>query len=275
MKQEQEFKHVFRNTLIVVVVTHVLLTAAILGQWLGPAQGVGGNFCEAAREGLIKQPANSFSNLAFAFFGLLAAFQISTYQFHTRRNALTSKVFFANFFCILMTLLSPGSFAMHATETYLGGYFDMLSMYLIASIMMSYAMERLFKLKIWAFTLAFLSVMAVCHYSHFELRHIHFPLAGFSGNFIFGAFVITATFLELVNVYKHKASIEVKWAIMASVTAVLSFSIWLTGRNDHPWCHPYSYLQAHALWHILDATALYFMFRFYVSENDVRYRKPD
>lgn len=48
---------------------------------------------------------------------------------------------------------------------------------------------------------------------------------------------------------------------------VLSSAIWLTGVDSHPWCHPYSYLQAHALWHILDATALYFLFRFYVSEN--------
>jgi hypothetical protein len=275
MQTEQAFKNVFRNTLIVVVATHLLLAIAIIFEWFGPAEGVGSNFCEEAREGLIKQPANSFSNLAFAAFGLLAAWQISQFKFHSVRNAITTKPFFANFLCILMVLLSPGSFAMHATETYLGGYFDMLSMYLIASIMMSYALERLFKLKIATFIFAFAVVMAVCHFFHFQLRHIYFPLVQFSGNFIFGVFVISAGILEFVNIFKHQPSIEKKWALFAAVTAIFSFSIWLTGRNDHPWCHPHSYLQAHALWHILDAMALYFVFRFYVSENDERYKKID
>jgi hypothetical protein len=271
MKNKQAFQNVFRNTGLVVLVTHLLLAVAIFSEWFGPAQGVGGNFCEAAREGLIKQPANSFSNLAFAAFGLLAAWQVSQFKFHSNRNAITTHSFFANFLCILMVLLSPGSFAMHATETYLGGYFDMLSMYLIASIMMSYALERMFKLKVVSFIAFFLMVLAVCHYFHFQLRHIAFPIVVFSGNFIFALFVITASVLEFINVFLHKPTIEKKWALFAAMTAVLSFSIWLTGRNDHPWCHPYSYLQAHALWHILDALALYFVFRFYVSENDERY----
>jgi hypothetical protein len=260
-----------RATLIAAIISHSLVVLAILFAWLGPATGVGGNFCEAAREGLIKQPANTFSNLAFAVFGILAAWQLDKGKFAGNINAITRSSFFSKFFCILMVLLSPGSMAMHATETFWGGYFDMLSMYLIAAVMFCYALERMFNLKISHFITFFIVVLVICHYFHFEMSDVKFPFVGFGGNFIFGVFIVSAMLLETVNHFMNKTDIQIKWAYFAIFTFILAFLIWLTGRNDHPWCHPYSYLQAHAIWHILDATALYFLFRFYVSENDKRY----
>lgn len=263
---------VLKSTLIAALISHSLVVLAILFAWFGPAMGVGGNFCEAARDGLIKQPANTASNIAFAIFGILAAWQLDKGKFRMNINAITRTDFFPRFFCILMVLLSPGSMAMHATETYWGGYFDMLSMYLIATTMFCYALDRMFHLKISQFFVVFILSIVVCHYFHFGYpRSLTFPIAGFSGNFIFGVFLILATILEVVNHYKNKTDIQIKWAFFSVATFILSLLIWLTGRNDHPWCHPYSYLQAHALWHILDALALYFIFRLYASENDKRF----
>lgn len=267
----QKKNSVLKSTLIAALISHSLVVLAILFAWFGPAMGVGGNFCEAARDGLIKQPANTVSNIAFAIFGILAAWQLDKGKFSMNVNAITRTDFFPRFFCILMVLLSPGSMAMHATETYWGGYFDMLSMYLIASTMFCYALDRMFKLNINQFFIIFGIVIAICHFFHFGLRDVDFGPLGFAGNFIFGVFIVLATIFEVINHYKNKTDIAIKWAFLASFTFILSFMIWLTGRNDHPWCHPYSYFQAHALWHILDATALYFIFRLYASENDKRF----
>jgi hypothetical protein len=264
-----------KATLIAAIISHALVVLAVIFAWLGPAAGVGGNFCEAAREGLIKQPSNTISNIAFAIFGILAAYQLDKNKFSGNINAITQSNFFPKFLCILMVLLSPGSMAMHATETYMGGYFDMLSMYLIAALMFSYGLERFFHLSIWQFVAIFAVTIVICHIFHFRFNHIHFPLVGFSGNFIFGVFLVGAMIFEVLNHYMNKTDVEFKWALYAMLTFVVSFLIWLTGRNDHPWCHPYSYLQAHAIWHILDATALYFLFRFYTSENDRRFVKQN
>ncbi len=73
--------------------------------------------------------------------------------------------------------------------------------------------------------------------------------------------------IEVVNKIKNKPSISFKWAILCSLTFITAFLIWTTGRNDHPWCDPHSLIQAHAIWHILNGLAIYFLFRFYVSEN--------
>lgn len=261
---------VFSITLYVAIITHGLVALAIIYAWFGPAEGVGGNFCEAAREGLIKQPANTISNLAFAIWGLIAAYQLDKGVFK-KINSITQNIFFSRFFCVLMVLLSPGSMAMHATETYMGGYFDMLSMYLIAAIIFCYSLKRMLNLSPLLFSLVFFVVLATCHYFHFQLREYTFPLVGFSGNFIFAIFILLTFFVELPNLIINKSTIEIKWGLLAIVTLGLAFGIWFIGRNDHPWCHPYSYLQAHALWHILDATALYFLFRFYVSEKDPKF----
>lgn len=261
---------VFSYTLSATIISHSFVLFAIIFAWLGPAAGVGGHFCEAAREGLIKQPANTFSNLAFAFWGLIAAYQLDKKVFKNK-NAITQKLFFGRFFCVLMVLLSPGSMAMHATETYWGGYFDMLSMYLIAAIIFSYALERLLYLSPKVFSFIFGLVLLLCHYFHFGMVEITFPLVGFSGNFIFAIFLLLTAIIEFYNLLKNKPNILKRWGLLAIFTFLLSFGIWFIGRNDHPWCHPYSFLQAHALWHILDATALYFLFRFYVSEKDAKY----
>lgn len=260
---------VFKKALLVAIVLHALVFVSIYLGLLGVFAEVGGNFCEAAREGFIKQPANTFSNLGFAFFGLLAAYQFTKGKF-TAKNVLTSSTSFAFFFIVLMIALAPGSMAMHATETYLGGYFDMLTMYLVNAYIVAYALDRLFFLKPRYFYLIFLLVLGITHFFHFS--KLAFPLVGFAGNFIFAFFLVLTFTLEMINHFKNKTAIELKWAIASVLTMLCSFLIWTTGRDAHPWCHPYSFLQAHAIWHILDATAIYFLFRFYVSENDVRFK---
>src|SRR5688572_13607058 len=52
-----------------------LLALAIWQGWLGPDVGRGANFCEAAPGGVVRQPANTFSNVGFVVSGLLIAWR--------------------------------------------------------------------------------------------------------------------------------------------------------------------------------------------------------
>lgn len=250
----------------VAVSSLLLVFLSLVYGWFGAADGVGADFCEAARDALVKQPSNSYSNFAFVIFGLLAAWQLYVGKFKKNRNALTTSPFFSIFFCCVAILLGPGSMAMHASESHLGGYFDMLSMYLTATLMFSYAVLRFLKLGNIQFFITFLVVLAICHGFHFAAFEV--PILGFSGSLIFAIFIVSAMLIELWNKLKNKPVVSFKWAIYTSLTFLLAFAIWTTGWTDHPWCDPHSLLQAHAIWHILDGLAVYFLFRYYVSENN-------
>ncbi|MEZ5021909.1 MAG: ceramidase domain-containing protein [Chitinophagales bacterium] len=259
-------KYIFYYAILVAVIAHVLTFVGIYLGWFGIGIGNGAVFCEATRDAIIKQPANTFSNMAFMIAGLTAAYQLSKGKFSQYSNTLTQTIFFPTFLCFCIILLSPGSIALHATESEMGGYFDMLSMYLIAAIIFTFALKRYLKLGILSFIVAFASVLVVCHIFHFMPYEL--PIVHFAGNLIFGVFLVSGMIIEILHSRKKEVDIKSQWAVAASLTFIISFAIWLTGTNEHPWCRPYSLLQAHAISHILDALAVYFIFRLYVSENE-------
>src|SRR5262245_62151148 len=119
------------------VVSCGVLVLAIRYGWLGPDVGRGANFCEAARDWYVRQPANTFSNTGFVVAGLLIAWHAGI-----RENigaGLADHRRLATAIACLVVLLGPGSAAMHATQSALGGHLDMLSMYLVAA---AYAIMR-------------------------------------------------------------------------------------------------------------------------------------
>jgi len=258
-------KAVLAIPILLVIISHALVFLGLYFSWFGVADGTGGEFCELAHQGLVKQPSNSFSNFAFAIAGLVAAYQVYKGKFKNNNNPLTRTLFFPIILSSLMILLSPGSMAMHASETTVGGYFDMLSMYLIAAIIFSYAALRFFKLSPLLYTILFVLILVICHIFHFSTWQP--PIVGFAGSFIFGVFCILGVLLEILHKIKNKVKSEVYWVVIASVVFLIAFAIWQIGYDTHPWCIPEAIVQAHAIWHILDAVAIYCFFRLYISED--------
>lgn len=250
----------------VAVISHLLVFIGLHYSWFGVSNGTGGEFCEISHNSIIKQPSNTFSNFGFMLAGLLAAFQVFKGKFEQNNNPLTNSIFFPIILSCFMILLSPGSMAMHASETTIGGYFDMLSMYLIAAIIFSYAALRLFKLTPVGYALVFIGTLIVCHIFHYSSWQP--PLVGFAGSFIFGVFCIIGVVFEIIHKLKNKPKNEIKWVIYASIVFSTAFAIWQVGWDEHPWCIPDAVVQAHAIWHILNAVAIYCFFRLYVSEDN-------
>ena len=257
-------KNAFSITLVFTIVIISIFYLAITSQWFGVAEGVGGDFCEAARIGIIKQPVNSYSNIGFVLSGLISAWIVS----HSKIDA--SGFFFKHpfiplFYCIITVLLGPCSMAMHATETQLGGLFDMNSMYLFAAFMFSFSLARRYNLSTVLFIVIYLAIIVFCN-----IAGMHSTICGikfYAGNAAFGAVCVLGMIFEVMNYITHKPKVQFKYAIYCSVSFIVAFVVWHFGYDSHCFCNPSSLFQWHGVWHILCALSTFFLFRYYISER--------
>lgn len=256
-------KNIFAITLLVAIVSLVLFAVAVVKNWFGPAEGVGDVFCEASRTGYIKQPANTFSNIGFIVAGLVIAWQLSVGRFAQNKNTFTESAFYGVFFSCLVVLLGPGYMAMHASTASIGGFFDMLSMYLIASFVFAYALQRYFSWQPFQFTIVFVTTLAICLWANFQDYEIIFS---FFGNTAFAFFVTLTILFEGLNIYVRKLKMNKAWGYVSLLSLLTAFVIWNLSRTDAPFCDPSSLVQGHGIWHLLCAFSVYSLFRMYVSE---------
>jgi hypothetical protein len=239
----------------------LLLVLAIAQAWLGPDVGRGANFCEAARDGLVRQPANTFSNAGFVVAGLLVA----RHAGRLAADAVMSRTV-ATFFACVVVLLGPGSAAMHATQSEWGGHLDMLSMYLVAGFAAAWAWARLTRRGTTAFVAAYVACVAACELVGLWPDPV--PVVHYSGNLAFGVLLLAAVVLETLVWRRGETAIVLRHGIVALVAMLVAFTIWLL--SNAGWCDPHSLLQGHAVWHLLSAVSAYWLFRMYASERSGR-----
>ncbi len=238
-----------------------LLWLALARGWLGPDVGRGSEFCEAARDQLVRQPANTLSNLGFVVAGLLIAR-------HMARERVPGSVLTTSrgtAYAVLVVLLGPGSAAMHASQSSLGGHLDTTSMYLFASFAVSYAITRHRVLGSVGFALLFAALLLACELVGSWSRPL--PVVMFAGNLAFGALLVTALVLEIRLSMSPGRTIDLRWGMAGLASMVVAFMIWNAGQHGTPFCRPDSLLQGHAVWHLLGAVAAYCLFRLYASER--------
>jgi Ceramidase len=239
------------------VVSVGLLMLAVGFDWLGPDVGRGANFCEAARLGAVKQPANSWSNLGFVVAGLLIAWRVSS----TSLMPVALQIFYA---CVVV-LLGPASAAMHATQSSLGGHLDLLSMYLIAGFAAAYAWVRLVRRGPGWFFVAYGACVLACELAGLWTRPV--PVVQFAGNVAFGLLLLTAVVIETRLWRRGESRRTIGFGFAALASMLVAFFIWIM--SQHGWCAPHSLVQGHAAWHMLCATAAYLLFCLYASERAV------
>jgi hypothetical protein len=256
---------VFFIPMLTAIISMLALFLALLGGWFGEPEGVGAQFCEAARDGLIKQPANTWSNAAFIIVGLVVASSLAKGTYGDWKNSLTQNTFYAVLFACIVVLLGPGSMAMHATMTGLGGFLDVISMYFMASFMAAYAIQRFFRLQLVHFIMIFSGLVAACVWAEFQPYRI--LLVSF-GNTVFAMYIGIAAFVETLNTHFKRVHAERRWGYMSLAFLLLAFLFWNLSVRGVALCDPASLLQGHALWHLLCAVAAYFLFLYYVKQSD-------
>ncbi|CAN5306406.1 hypothetical protein BH09ACT12_BH09ACT12_17100 [soil metagenome] len=255
-------------TLATAVVSIGLLALAVRFGWLGDDVGRGGNFCEAARDGWIKQPANAFSNLGFVVAGLAIGWRARSPEHLGDR--LPRFPGLATGYGCLVVLLGPASAAMHATQSELGGLLDMTSMYLVASFAAAYAVTRWLRRDSLFFWQLFSLLVAACELIGLWDQDI--PVVHFAGNAAFASLLLLAVVLETMLWRAGRSRSELRYGAAALASMLVAFAIW--NLSQHGWCDPHSLLQGHAAWHLLGGLAAYLLFRLYASERTVTDLEP-
>lgn len=225
--------------------------------WLGTPEGRGGGFCEASRAGLMRQPVNTLSNLGFTVAALAIAWRASLPGTGADARQRTGVLAFA----VVVALLGPGSAAMHATETALGGHLDLLSMYLLASFAAAWALVRSGRLTPSRGAWVFAAFVVACEVV--GALPVSLPVIMHPGNAAFALLLLVTVALETQMVLR--AGAERRWGVAALATLLLAFAIWNLAKDGSPWCAPTSPVQGHGLWHLLDALAAYFLARHYLT----------
>lgn len=235
------------------LVSLVLMYLAARHGWLGPDVGRGANFCEAARAGWLKQPANALSNIGFVVAGIAVGRHAGLPTGRLARPGL------ATAYAVVVVLLGPGSMAMHATQTELGGRLDMASMFLVAGFAAAYAGMRFLGLGAGFFYPAFVGAVLVSELV--ERIPGHVPVVDTWGNTVFAVLLVTAIGTEVAIRRRGGAAADGRWILGAVGAMVVAFTIWNLAKDGTPLCHPHSLLQGHAAWHLLCAVAAYCLYR--------------
>lgn len=251
----------FVAALLTAVGSCLLLVLAVRGGWLGPDVGRGGDFCEAAHRGWVRQPANTWSNLGFVAAGLLVGWRARRPE--RLGDTLPHYPGLSTGYACLVVLLGPGSAAMHATQSVVGGLLDLSSMYLVAAFAAAYALTRWWRRTEPFFWLLFATLVVGCELVGAIDAEV--PVVMVPGNLAFALLLLTAVGVEVALWRRGPARTELRYGVAALGSILVAFAIWNLSR--HGWCDPTSWVQGHAAWHLLDAVAAYLLFRLYASER--------
>ncbi|SDO71812.1 Ceramidase [Pedococcus dokdonensis] len=245
---------------VVAVASVGMLWLAVVHGWLGPDVGRGDRFCEAARDGDVLQPANTFSNAGFVLAGLAIGWRAG----HPR-TTIAANPRLASAYGVVVVLLGPASAAMHATQSALGGHLDLLSMYLVAGFASAYAVTRVLGRGTAFFAVLFIAAVGVCEVVERVPGHV--PMVDIAANLAFGLLLLVALAGEAVLWRRGGASRQVGWGFASAGALALAFAIWNLAKDGSSFCQPQSLVQGHAAWHLLCAVAAYCLYRLYASER--------
>jgi hypothetical protein len=240
------------------VVSCGVLAMGIWRGWLGADIGRGAGFCEAGRDWVVRQPANTFSNVGFVAAGLLIAWHAGD-----RRNDLSAHRRLGTAMACIVVLLGPGSAAMHATQSAVGGHLDMLSMYLVAAFAAAYAAMRWLRGSVPLFAATFAGGIAFCEIV--GSWDVELPVVMHPGNAAFALLLVVATALEVAIMLRGETRSRRAYGYAALASILVAFAIW---NATKAWlCDPRSLIQGHAIWHVLCAVSAYCLYRYYASEQ--------
>ncbi|MCA9883646.1 MAG: ceramidase domain-containing protein [Anaerolineaceae bacterium] len=248
----------------------VLIGAALVStasvDWLSwqPASCMPDNcFCEALHDGdTYRQPANTWSSLAFVLIGLLIFAQVaydSLYPHPTYNNILIKTPMYGLVFGMAMLVVGFGSAFYHASLSFIGQFTDVAGMYLATSFMLVYVIQRWAK---WSVTTA--SLVYVVLNIVLAIALVVIPD---TRRYLFGIVLVIALIIEGVWYWQTSPTIDVRWLLIGLVLFVAAFGIWILDIN-HILCDPHSLIQGHSGWHTLTAIASGLLYIYYRSQSN-------
>lgn len=201
-------------------------------------------FCEAVRDAPVAQPANTVSSFAYVLVGLWAAAAIAG----ARRATAHSAGALIPWLALVVALVGLSSAFYHATLTFLGQYFDVLSMYLLGALLLCGALVRMGALRPPVAVVLFVAIagsLAVAQYVYPDSRRVLFALV-----------LLPGILLEV-----RPGTSGLPWGDPRRVPLstgigllVVAYGLWVLDDRG-VLCWPDSLLQGHAAWHTLTAVS--------------------
>lgn len=233
------------------------------------AGGNSAHFCESLEAGIIKQRANTWSNLAYLFVGfVLFSIGLKDHLYKKRKsvnNFLAQHPGFTLLLSAAVILLFLGSFLYHASMSQLFQIVDRVGIYAIVFTLIAYNTCKLFpKIKFnkeirSSHVLGILLTIALTIFCLIEAWKWNI-------NIIFPLLLLLLVVLNFVSIKKQQSIYYLKYMLFAFVSLFVAGSFWIMDRTDVI-CTPSSIWQGHALWHILTAFSVLLLYFYYRSEE--------
>lgn len=215
-------------------------------------------FCEQVAPGLVRQPANAWSALAFVAVGVWIFWRSARDREDGREERIISRSpIHSSLFGAACMLIGVGSAFYHASLTFAGQFVDVFGMYLIATFILLYALGRGREAAAPVAALAYVglnAVLALCLYF----------LPG-TRRYLFAVLVLAAIRMEVSARRRSPSMIQARWFRRAAYVLGIGFVIWILDITRVV-CRPESLLQGHAAWHLLGAVSTACIYLYYRSE---------
>jgi hypothetical protein len=226
-------------------------------------------YCETVREGPVGQPANTASDLGFVVAGLFIAWRagrrLAPDSAHPFRRRAGPAVLYSQ----MTVFMGPGSMFFHGAMTDWGGRLDGLSMYLFILYVITWQVSRSWELGERGF-FALYGVLSLA----FGLERTWGSQSSLP---IFGGLVTAAVLLEILVAVpvarlplgrRRDRVLARRWLFLGLGLFCTALAIWWLTDSGRPLCDPDSWLQGHAVWHLLTAGTVTSVYLYLDSEED-------
>lgn len=213
-----------------------------------------GCFCESANtQSPIRQTANTVSSLAFVFSGMIVLAHMR--QNHTTRRLPGVYAAIMGSACII---IGVGSAFYHASLTFIGQFFDVFGMFLLAAFTLVYALERIWDLRLTTTLSLYLALNLFLSWLQIAIPDTR--------RYAFAVVLILALLFEYYFRLKKRPQIETRWLRIGTGLLGGAYIIWIVD-NTRTVCFEHSLMQGHAVWHILGAVSVLLLHQYYASET--------
>ena len=212
-------------------------------------------FCEQDAGGPIRQPSNTWSCFGFVMVGF-ALMALGTEK--GSANPFRSDPAYPLTYGFIVIWLGLASMWFHASLTFRGEWADGMAMYLVPSFFLAHNLRRGRAIPPRGFVPVFALLAAASGWSLATIsvfRKQSFALLVF-------AFIVS----ELWVRRRSKTSGDQRLFSAAFFSFLVAFAIWQLDYHRIV-CSPASLLQGHAVWHLLCAVSVGFLFLYYRSER--------